>query len=422
MIIKTVTGAGYGDEGKGLMTDYFCDKLRNNDSVNKVLNIKVNGGAQAGHTVCRLDKKNKQYKHWVFRQYGSGTFAGADTYLLDTFMVNFAELLIEKSKLEEIYNVNTKLYIDKRCRITLPMDVMFNRTLEEHRTHRHGSCGLGIYETFHRNNDFKAIKVKDIIKEFINNDILDFEKYLYELAKSYFLYRTSEISQAEGINISDIEIDKMLHEVESMNKDFIDSLVNIIKSNNIMFVESLDDVINKHQYDALVFECSQGLELDQYNERNFPHLTPSNTGLFDVAHTVLDNKTLEKSDIENCFVTRSYKTKHGAGEFVEENKNIQFQFNLYDRTNHRNQYQGTLKYGHLLFGRLKKLIFNQEEYFRNKLKNTECNIKMSLAITHLDQTNECLVLNTGLVNYRDADLKQFDNTYFSFGEKADDIC
>ena len=52
MIIKTVTGAGYGDEGKGLMTDYFCDKLHDD----KVLNVKVNGGAQAGHTVCRLDK------------------------------------------------------------------------------------------------------------------------------------------------------------------------------------------------------------------------------------------------------------------------------------------------------------------------------------------------------------------------------
>ena len=417
MIIKTVTGAGYGDEGKGLMTDYFCDKLHDS----KVLNVKVNGGAQAGHTVCRLDKETKQYKHWVFRQYGSGTFTGADTYLLDTFMVNFSELLKEREKLKEIYNINTKLYIDKRCRVTLPADVLMNRCVEEHRTHRHGSCGLGIYETFHRNNDFRAITVKDIIREFISCSELKFEDYLYELANSYFRYRVNEIIDTDGINVSDIEIDKMLQQAKEMNKEFIDSLVEIVKCDDIEFVENIDILINKNGYDALVFECSQGLELDQYNERNFPHLTPSNTGLMDIAHAITDSKELDKSDIENCFVTRSYKTKHGAGFFIEENSDIQFQFNLYDRTNHRNTYQGTLKYGHLLFGRMKKLIFNQVEYFNNKIKDSGCKTSLSLSITHLDQTNECLVLDSGLINYKDMNFEAFDKTYFSFGEKASDV-
>lgn len=417
MIIKTVTGAGYGDEGKGLMTDYFCDKLHDS----KVLNVKVNGGAQAGHTVCRLDKETKQYKHWVFRQYGSGTFTGADTYLLDTFMVNFSELLKEREKLKEIYNINTKLYIDKRCRVTLPADVLMNRCVEEHRTHRHGSCGLGIYETFHRNNDFRAITVKDIIREFISGSELKFEDYLYELANSYFRYRVNEIVDTDNINVSDIEIDKMLQQAKEMNKEFIDSLVEIVKCDDIEFVENIDILINKNGYGALVFECSQGLELDQYNERNFPHLTPSNTGLMDIAHAITDSKELDKSDIENCFVTRSYKTKHGAGFFIEENSDIQFQFNLYDRTNHRNTYQGTLKYGHLLFGRMKKLIFNQVEYFNNKIKDSGCKTSLSLSITHLDQTNECLVLDSGLINYKDMNFETFDKTYLSFGEKASDI-
>jgi adenylosuccinate synthase len=418
MIIKTVTGAGYGDEGKGLMTDFFCNKLSENS---KVLNVKVNGGAQAGHTVCRLDKENKQYKHWVFRQYGSGTFTGADTYLLDTFMVNFSELLKERQMLREIYKINTKLYIDKRCRVTLPSDVLMNRCVEDHRTNRHGSCGLGIYETFHRNNDFKAITIKDIIKEFLKGNQSEFENYLYQLANSYFEYRMSEIIGTDNINISAVEKDKMLHEDEKMNKEFVDSLVEIIKCDDIEFVENLDELIIKNKYNALVFECSQGLELDQYNERNFPHLTPSNTGLFDVAHAINDNKTLQNSEIENCFVTRSYKTKHGAGFFIEENNDIQKQFNLYDRTNHRNQYQGALKFGHLLFGRMKKLIFDQVDYFNNKISNTGCKTSISLSITHLDQTNECLVLDTGLVNYKDIRLDMFDKIYTSFGEKADDI-
>lgn len=417
MIIKTVTGAGYGDEGKGLMTDYFCDSL----SDKKVLNVKVNGGAQAGHTVCRLDKDNKQYKHWVFRQYGSGTFTGADTYLLNTFMVNFSELLKEREKLKEIYNINTKLYIDKRCRVTLPADVLMNRCVEEHRTHRHGSCGLGIYETFHRNNDFRAITVKDIIREFIDNSTIKFEEYLYELAKSYFSYRINEIVATDGIVVSDIELNKMLQQAVQMNKEFIDSLVEIVKCDDIKFIENIDVLIDKNKYEALVFECSQGLELDQYNERNFPHLTPSNTGLMDVASTIIESGRLKDSDIENCFVTRSYKTKHGAGFFIEENSDIQSQFNLYDRTNHRNQYQGTLKYGHLLFGRMKKLIFNQVDYFTDKIKSCDCKTILSLSVTHLDQTNECLVLDSGLMHYSEMNFNTFDKTYLSFGEKASDI-
>lgn len=417
MIIKTVTGAGYGDEGKGLMTDYFCGEL----SDKKVLNIKVNGGAQAGHTVCRLDKELKQYKHWVFRQYGSGTFTGADTYLLDTFMVNFSELLIERDKLKEIYNINTKLYIDKRCRVTLPADILVNRCIEEHRTHRHGSCGLGIYETFHRNNDFKSITVKDIIKEFISSSDVKFEKYLYELANSYFMYRFGEIVNTDGINITDVELNELLQKAEKMNKEFIDSLVVIAKCDDIEFVENIDVLIDKNGYNALVFECSQGLELDQYNERNFPHLTPSNTGLMNIANTIANSSKLKNSEVENCFVTRSYKTKHGAGFFIEENSDIQYQFNLYDRTNYMNKYQGELKYGHLLFGRMKKLIFNQVDYFTNAIKDMGCKVVLSLSITHLDQTNECLVLDSGIVNYRDMKFEAFDKTYFSFGEKASDI-
>lgn len=411
MVIKTVTGAGYGDEGKGLMTDYFCGKLCDK----KVLNIKVNGGAQAGHTVCRIDNNNN-YKHWVFRQYGSGTFAGADTYLCKEFMVNFIELVKERQKLQEIYDIQNHLYIDKGCRVTLPCDVVINRALEEHRTKRHGSCGLGIYETFHRNNEIKAFKVKDVINEFISKTPDKFLDKLNKIAEEHIKYRIAEIKEKDSIEISDIEAKKMICEAEKMNAEYIDALLEIIKCEDLTFSESLDNTITTHGYNAVVFECSQGLELDQFNKRNFPHLTPSNTGLKDIASIINECETLKKCDMENCFVTRSYKTKHGAGIFVEEDTEIQSQFGLYDRTNHRNKFQGSLKYGRVNFGRLKKLIFEQLEYM-NDIKNR----KTSLAITHLDQTNEVFVLSTESKNYKDVDTSMFDKTYKSFGEKASDI-
>ena len=36
--IKVVIGANFGDEGKGLMTDYFCSNLPKNE---KVLNVSI---------------------------------------------------------------------------------------------------------------------------------------------------------------------------------------------------------------------------------------------------------------------------------------------------------------------------------------------------------------------------------------------
>ena len=75
--VKVVIGANFGDEGKGLMADYFCSKLSKNGSV---LNIRFNGGAQAGHTVV-VPAYGKPKRH-VFSHFGAGSFVkNTDTYL-----------------------------------------------------------------------------------------------------------------------------------------------------------------------------------------------------------------------------------------------------------------------------------------------------------------------------------------------------
>ena len=66
--VKIVIGASFGDEGKGLMTDYFASeaaKRRENCLV-----ICSNGGAQRGHTVTTPDGR----RH-VFHHFGSGVYA-----------------------------------------------------------------------------------------------------------------------------------------------------------------------------------------------------------------------------------------------------------------------------------------------------------------------------------------------------------
>ena len=72
-----VIGANFGDEGKGLITDF---ETRRQDAQ---LVARFNGGAQAGHTVVT----DAGQRH-VFGHISAGTFAGASTYLASTFIVN----------------------------------------------------------------------------------------------------------------------------------------------------------------------------------------------------------------------------------------------------------------------------------------------------------------------------------------------
>ena len=65
MTAQVIIGANYGDEGKGLISDYLVDREQA-----KIV-IRFNGGAQAGHTVVTLDGKRHVFKH-----FGSGTFQG----------------------------------------------------------------------------------------------------------------------------------------------------------------------------------------------------------------------------------------------------------------------------------------------------------------------------------------------------------
>lgn len=109
----------------------------------------------------------------------------------------------------------------------------------------------------------------------------------------------------------------------------------------------------------------------------FPHLTPSNTGLTNPVNMIKDKNV---TDIEVCYVTRTYMTRHGAGRFDSECSKNEINPNIVDLTNVPNEFQGTLRYGKLDLNDLKNRI---EKDFDSNSKRL--NIKKSLAITH---TNE----------------------------------
>ena len=162
-----VIGANWGDEGKGLITDFLCRQVEN------PLVIRYNGGCQAGHTVVSPEG----VRH-VFSHFGSGTLAGAPTYLSKHFVVNPIlfnreyDVLVEKG-------IVPKVCVHPDCIVTTPFDMMINQATEKARKgDRHGSCGYGLFETLQRVGTSFNFTVGDMRAWLCNNTFKDVLKYI----------------------------------------------------------------------------------------------------------------------------------------------------------------------------------------------------------------------------------------------------
>lgn len=385
--IKVVIGANFGDEGKGLMTDYFCHQaaLRGENCIV----VCHNGGAQRGHTV-----DTPEGLHHVFHHFGSGTFAGADTYFAEEFILNPMVFRQEWEELNQL-GYEPKVYINDRCMVSTPFDMIMNQLLEEKRAeNRHGSCGLGIHETIERHKTGCISRASVLLSNFDGLNRINLEV----IRDSYFGSRMEDFGiqlddEWAEIFYSDSLIENYLRDLEFMNAHSI---------------RAEETVLN--QYDSIVFEGGQGLLLDQNNEEYFPHLTPSNTGLKNPAEMI--ERLFSDADVEVCYVTRPYLTRHGAGRLDNECGKDEINPDMEDLTNIPNPHQGTLRYGKMdvseLIGRIHKDFSDRNDR------------KISLALTH---RNEVDSLFKSVDKAELSGLKEcFDSIYFSYGKSRDYVC
>lgn len=348
---KIVIGANFGDEGKGLMTDYFANEAKKQGK--SCLVVCHNGGSQRGHTVV----SPSGLRH-VFHHFGSGNFEGADTYLSSEFIVNPIIFNKELSELKREESI-TKCFVDKNCCFTTPFDMMINQIVEEYRgDSKHGSCGLGIFETIVRSRTDKSYTVY----EFSNIPICDMRTSLDNIATEYLPYRLKQL----GIENIPAKWEAILSDKDNIIENYINDFLLMLDNVQIINSDIVDD------YDYVIFEGAQGLLLDQNNLAYMPHLTPSNTGI----KNPLDIIGSRQVDIEACYVSRTYMTRHGAGRFDTECKKSDINENIVDLTNIPNPFQDTIRYGMLMPDDLKNRIISD-------LGNT--NVNKSIAITHLNE-------------------------------------
>lgn len=374
--IKAVIGSNYGDEGKGKMVDYFAYM-----TAKPCIVVCANGGAQRGHTVVT----SNEGQH-IFHHFGSGTFAGADTYLPQQYIVNPMIFVQELIELKAIYTSPFKVYMNLNCLCSTPYDMMINQIIEESRgINRHGSCGVGIWETILRN--------EATVGEMFKMTDSDMRRYLKSVRDSYFIHRL----KGKGIEIPD-RWARIYY-----SNELIEHYIRDFKYMCSMIEPCLSDTFLK-TYNTIIFENGQGLLLDQ-NIKDSKYSTPSNTGSTNIRKMV-DDVFDNDYEIEVCYVSRTYLTRHGEGELSTEVGVNNLNINLSTETNVWNKNQGMFRYGIL---DVKELSNRIDEDFNKHWKNTPA-IK-ACAFTHCDEQNLWL----------ENEFKKNERLYFGCGVERMDI-
>lgn len=308
-LIDAVVDLGYGDSGKGAMVEYLA---RNGKFFyNSILVVRTQGGHQVGHTVQLSHGNNRLIE---YHNFGSATHHGIPTFYDKactccpfTFNSEFKELssILQFDKVE-----NPLVYYHPETMVTLRIDIMFNRWLENKRDgNRHGSVGLGFGQTIERNQTCK----------FFIQDLKCLEIYHQKIEAVYKWYK-------ERYPEFVIDADWFACEYEDID-EFI--------TNRLISISPFSTLYNKLNVGYIIFESNQGTLLDK-DHGVFPHVTRSRCTIEPVFDFIVNNR-IDSFNLGIWYVSRMYHTRHGAGPFSETQiqlKNNESESNHYNPNQH----------------------------------------------------------------------------------------
>lgn len=345
---QVVIGANYGDEGKGLVTDFLTSET------DKPLVIRHNSSAQAGHTVVTPDGR----RH-VFHHIGSGAFNGASTFL-SQFFVAHPMLLNEELVALDALGVTPTLYVDPRAVVAVPYDVLINQLAEEARGgERHGSCGIGFGEAVERSLRPRfTITVRDFAEP----------EWVFDRLRAIRDGWVPRRLRTLGLTIP--EDRREMFAGDAILWRWMEDMA-AFRARTVM-VEP-----GELPPGTPIFEGAQGLMLDE-DGADFPHVTRSKTGLANVVRTAQE-VGIETLDV--TYVTRAYLTRHGAGPLANELTDAPD--DVEDATNQPNAFQGNLRFAWLDIDSLGQRI--REDM---AIRAQGITVDAKIAVTCLDQLSE----------------------------------
>lgn len=283
MSVKAVIGMGFGDEGKGITTDYLSSEP---DS----LVVRYSGGQQAGHTVY-LDG----IRH-VFSNFGSGTLRGVPTYWSEFCTVDPVGIMRELAVLNA-HGIRPILYINGNAPVTTPYDKLHN--MESKELCANGTCGVGVGSTFQREADWYSLTFNDLFHPVARRPKL------------------KQIKEYYGGSDNSTELWEYTRCMEA-----------VVEHDDIRLVDDIPE-----WYPNIIFEGSQGLLLDQHYGF-FPNVTRSNTGTTNILEMGFEP--------ELFLVTRAYQTRHGNGYMTNRLIPNHIAINP-EETNQSHEYQGKFR-------------------------------------------------------------------------------
>jgi adenylosuccinate synthase len=362
---KAIIGLGFGDEGKGITTNFLC--LHNPNT----LVVRFSGGQQAGHTVV-LDGK----RH-VFSNLGSGTLNHNPTYWSKycTFdpvgFYNEVQILLKMG-------ITPVIYIDNKCPVTTPMDKEINGEKDM----KNGTCGVGVGTTQAREEKFFSLLFEDLFHpSVVATKIKLMREYYRDCDQEY--------------------IDVFFYCVNWIYKVFVNWGAPFYRTTGV-----------PKGFEDIVFESSQGLLLDQHYGF-FPHVTRSNVGSTNILEMGYDP--------EYWCVTRAYQTRHGNGPMTNLSIDHNLKLNPLE-TNVHNKFQGEFKVS-LLDLDLLDYSVSKDPSISSKRKNL-----VITCVDQLEDTPR-YTRNGEIVECKDkfefiqsvGHILQFENIYYSESEESKNI-
>lgn len=380
---------GLGDAGKGASTDALVRRL------NADLVVRYSGGSNAGHSV-QLPNGTRH----TFSQFGAGTFAGARTYLGPAFIINLEAFRKEAVHLKEIgapFNLMVSAHPD--CLVSTFFHRVMNQLREIGRgAGRHGSCGHGIGETrgYWLRHGQDAIFLKDM-------DDPGTLRQKLELLRQRLIAEVQELPTENWV--PSIEY-----------RDTARCLLEPVTEHLVTMYEIARSIPRSHlmpMSKVAVFEGSQGTLLDEHWGFH-PHTTWS-TVTAHHAHELLAG-VIPPLRIINLGITRAYSTRHGAGPFPTEDRELGAA--LSDPGNPDNRWQGSMRFGPL---DLPLLRYGAEVAMGGEGSGAKLD---GIIVNHLDQYPRVGRVCTRYIGWTGLRTDSFPNLVYQarLGESLERVC
>jgi adenylosuccinate synthase len=299
-----VVDLGFGDAGKGVVTDYLTRTL------GATLVVRFNGGAQAGHNVVTAEGA-----HHTFAQLGAGSFVpGVRTHLARTTLVHPTALAVEASYLEArgVADPLSRVTVSEDALVVTPFHQAANRLRELARgAGRHGSCGAGVGEAARDAalSPEGALRVKDL------RDGHGLRVRLTRAGEAKRAELVDVLAAARGAPGADAELRVL------SDPAVIERWASAAKA-TLARVTVVDDAwlgAALAEAPAAVFEGAQGVLLDEW--AGFHPYTTWSTCTFANALDLLRDARFD-GEVARLGVLRTYAVRHGAGPFPTEDASL----------------------------------------------------------------------------------------------------